>query len=201
VIHPSSIVAESGGDILASALRLFHGLFSRLEENGVIVRDFPQASDNNIWVFAHLLEAVRDAHCTPEFQRRLFDHDQWLAFLSTHLTWLGLPEAAEMVRSSFQPCIPADADRERLCRLGHMRRMLDFAMALADEINGKGIWPPGELLEPYRDIYRQATLPGTVPCNLLDATAMASEISGTLEGQHPEAARIVRELAIGKRRR
>ena len=47
MIHPSSIVAESGGDILASALPLFHGLFSRLEENGVIVRDFPQASDNN----------------------------------------------------------------------------------------------------------------------------------------------------------
>ncbi|MDW9478919.1 hypothetical protein GOB57_09500 [Sinorhizobium meliloti] len=203
MITVRSASATTGGERLASTLSLFSRAFTELEAAGLIVRDFPQANEGNIWIFGYLLEAVRDAATVEKFERRHLDHEQMLLELTSHLEWGDNERAAEAVRSRMitaSSSIRSGDAYDASQRLAHMRRFATFAWGVASEMHVRGIWPSHDGLEVYRQAYEAAVVPADTPCYLLSVLELANDISREVAVFDTEAALIVAGYRTWRRR-
>jgi hypothetical protein len=175
-----AIEIEQSGGRLAATLSLFTQAFSRLEEAGLIVRDFPKANDANIWIFGYLLDAVRDAPTVEKFERRHCDHTRMLTDMVSTLEWAGYARAAQIVRSRLVSASSETRNGQAYAdmqRKAHMRRFSSFAWGVALEMHGKGIWPSHDDIEVYRQAYAAAVVPGDTPSFLLDVRDLVCDIA------------------------
>lgn len=171
---------ETGGGQLAAALSLFTHAFSRLEDAGLIVRDFPKANDGNIWIFGYLLDTVRDAATAQNFERRHCDHTRMLTDIVATLEWAGHARAADVVRTRMPTASSVTRKGQAydaLQRQAHMRRFASFAWGVALEMHGKGIWPAHEDIDAYRRVYEAAVIPGDTSSFLLDVRDLVADIA------------------------
>lgn len=165
---------------IGAALSLFSSTLSRFENIGLIVREFPQKRDDNIWVFGHLLDAVETAATAERYERRRFDHVPMLKELASTLEWQGHSQAADIARKRLESAVypPATSiEEERLYRHGNMRRFLNFALGLMLEIKANGIWPDNADIETYTTAYAACTPPGSTPSFLLDVRDLIDDIA------------------------
>ncbi|MCV9963589.1 hypothetical protein OIU34_16950 [Pararhizobium sp. BT-229] len=194
--------AETGGGQLAATLSLFSHAFSRLEDAGLIVREFPKANDTNIWIFGYLLEAVQNAATVEKFERRHFDHARLLADIAAHLEWAGHTQAVEVVRTRMLTAsneARSGEAYEALLRHAHMRRFASFAWGVVLEMHRNGIWPSHDDIEVYRQAHTVAVIPGDTPSFLLDIRDLVADIAREVAAFDAEAATRIEGFRAWKR--
>jgi hypothetical protein len=171
---------ETGGGQLAATLSMFSHAFAKLEADGLIVRDFPKANDDNIWIFGYLLDTVRDAATVEKFERRHCDHSRLLTDIGSALEWAGHARAAAVVRTRMPTASSATRygpAYDALQRQAHMRRFVSFAWGVVLEMDSKGLWSAHDDIDAYRQAYEAAVVPGDTPSFLLDVRDLVSDIA------------------------
>lgn len=168
-----------------------------------MVRDFPKANDENILIFGYLIEAVRNAATVEKFERRHCDHRQMLEQIASHLEWAGHSQAAVVIRTRMHTAaseVRSGEQYEALCRLAHMRRFASFAWGVVLEMHGKGILPPHEDLELYRQAHASAVIAGDTPSYLLDVRELVEDIAAEVRAFDVEGAVRIEGFRTWKRR-
>jgi hypothetical protein len=179
---------------LDEALFHFHILFSELEHDGLIVRDFRYANNCNIWVFGYLLDAIKDAPKALKVEKRLFDHERLLVELESHLRTDGKTQSADVVSmrrltNSLNGLTPVETT-DRFA-VAHKRRHLNFAWGLLLEMHKKGIYPDADLVDSFRIMYDASIKTGEVATCLMDVPSLIDDIARELTDKGLEGADIV----------
>ncbi|MCZ7861831.1 hypothetical protein O9X98_10605 [Agrobacterium salinitolerans] len=203
MIRELPVAADKGGERLASTLSFFSHVFAGFEAAGLMVRDFPKANDENILIFGYLIEAVRTAATVEKYERRHYDHGQMLAQIASHLDWAGHGRAADAVRARMVTAtseVRSGDQYEALRRLAHMRRFASFAWGVVHEMHGKGILPPHEDLEVYRQAYAAAVVSGDTPSYLLDVRELVEDIAAEVRTFDVDGAVRIEGFRTWKRR-
>ena len=193
--------AGNGDGALEKALRLFSGTLARLEEAGLVVRDFPRANDANIWIFGYLLDGVRDAARPRRLERRRYDHAPMLRQLLEHLRWSGHALACDVVEARLAAAssavVPTE-EHERWHLRAHMRRQLSFAREVVEEMAGKGLLPAHEDISVLRRGHEDAVRPADTPPAFLTTREIVEDIAREVEGFSAAAASDVRRFSKWK---
>lgn len=190
------VVLRFPGDCFApyaAALRRFSGALAAREAEGLVVRDFDKADDGNIWVFGHVLDAIRDAAERVEAPRARHDHTYPL----NEIERLCRTNPSEGVRSVLEQASsevrawPGGGDHARSWdRLAYMRRHLRLARALVVEMREKMLWADGGSFEELEAVFRGTVDLLRLPLIHLEREEFVERIAADLAPCSPEAAAI-----------
>jgi hypothetical protein len=173
----------------ALALADFSSEFSKREAAGVIVRSFAQCTDDNIWVFAHLLDGVRDAAADPKSVASLHRHPRLLEALARRLNndgFVATRMVVERLLTATQRLDRASDWYRQQAHNAHVRMMASFAWGLVSEMDGKGLWKDDGSLQRLGELHALVIQSVDLAHHVRDADELLAYISGEalrLEGR------------------